>query len=157
MAIFWTTVGLNIATDIMLVIVPFPALLLITQRRTRFAISFVFGLAGIVVIVSTIRAILISKKCSNMNITAMLSHIEVATGVIISALPEVSRRFTGLYLQKSSPWGYSEWAPTNIQRSEGTTSGGTAINFRAKGAVELGFHNTASTDQINPHPIEPNS
>ena len=103
-AVFWTAVGLNISTDIMLVVIPFPALLLITERRTRIAISIVFGLAGIVVIVSIIRAALISTHYTNSNMVVMLSHIEIATGVVTSALPEVSRSFTRLYLREAQHW-----------------------------------------------------
>jgi hypothetical protein len=128
-AIFWTTFALNIATDIMLIIAPFPALLLITRRRTRICISFVFGLAGIVVIVSTVRVILVSKTSGNMNLIVILSHIEVATGVIISALPEVSRTFTRRYLQSSSQMSYWKGTPAEIQRSGRTTRGVVGTDF----------------------------
>lgn len=118
-ATFWTSIGLNISTDIVLVITPFPALLLITERRTRIAISIAFGLAGIVVIVSVVRSILLSKQAANgANMTVMLSHIEIATGVIISALPELSRSFTRLYLQRSNTRGSENGTPANRQRTQ---------------------------------------
>ena len=184
-AVFWTAVGLNISTDIMLIIAPFPALLLITKRRTRIAILVVFGLGGVVVLVSVVRAILISKRCASSNLVVMLSHIEVATGVIISALPEVSRSFTRLYLQRLNTEVYLKGMPTNRQRSQGTTSGvilsrdgkkerfanlvvkssqdriedieNRSANGRPNSSSEqsvVGFHNTASTDQISPYDIE---
>ncbi|KAH6699719.1 hypothetical protein BKA61DRAFT_706355 [Leptodontidium sp. MPI-SDFR-AT-0119] len=164
-AIFWTTFALNIATDIMLIIIPFPALLVITERRTRICISFVFSLAGIVVIVSTVRIILITKQFGNVNLIATLSHIEVATGVIISALPEVSRTFTRKYLQGSSQRSYGEGTPAKTQRGTGITSGGTGIDFEAnsatgrpydfgeQGAMELEFHRIASTNHTNTRPV----
>ncbi|KAH7333122.1 hypothetical protein BKA65DRAFT_553465 [Rhexocercosporidium sp. MPI-PUGE-AT-0058] len=168
-AIFWTTVSLNLGTDIMLMIVPFPALLLITQRRTRICISFVFALAGVIVIVSTVRVILIVKQHGNLPLLAILSHIEVATGVIISALPEVSRTFTRKYLDSSSRKSSEKGTAPKLQRSggSGTASGGTGIDFNANsatgrpydfdevGAIELKFHGTTSTDHINPHPDQP--
>jgi hypothetical protein len=146
-AIFWTNVGLNISTDIMLIIVPFPVLLLITERRTRIAISIVFGLAGIVVIVSVVRAILLSQRCG-MEITVVLSHIEIATGVIISALPEVSRSFTRLYLQGLNTGENSRGTPTSRRQPQGTKSGG----ILSRDAKEERFANRgleSSQDRIN--------
>ncbi|CZR70271.1 uncharacterized protein PAC_20172 [Phialocephala subalpina] len=123
-AAFWTAIGLNIGTDIMLVIVPFPALSLITMRRVRIAISIVFGLAGIVVIVSIVRAILVAKHpAETTNLIVVLSHFEIAAGTIISALPEVSRTFTRLYLQRSNTTSYGFGTSDNQQRSQGTTNG----------------------------------
>jgi hypothetical protein len=124
-AAFWTSIGLNISTDIMLAIVPFPALLLITEKRTRIAISIVFGLAGIAVIVSVVRAVLLSEQRCSPYLTVMLSHIEIATGVIISALPEVSRSFTRLYLQRASSRTFGIGTSIYRQRSQGTTNRAT--------------------------------
>ena len=181
-AIFWVSTGLNISTDLVLVIVPFPALVLITERRIRIAIFVVFGLAGITVVVSVVRAILLSKQQGNIYLTLMLSHIEIAAGVIIRALPEVSRISTGLYLQS-----YEKGTSACRRRSQGTANGvnlsrnenreGFAnrrmehsqdpINNDIEGESAggspdseqsvLGFHNTASTDQISPYPIEQDS
>jgi hypothetical protein len=108
----------------MLVIVPFPALLLITEKRTRIAISIVFGLAGIVVIASVVRAVLLTEQTAKASyLVVTLSHIEVATGIIISALPEASRSFTRRYLEWSHNKSYENWKFTNQQQSQRTTSG----------------------------------
>jgi hypothetical protein len=186
-AAFWMSIGLNISTDLVLVIAPFPALLLLTERRTRIAIFVVFSLAGIAVIVSAVRAVLLLKQQGSIYLVIMLSHIEIATGVIISALPEVSRSFTKLYLRGASPRTYKK-GTSYRQRSQGTTNGvnlsrnenqerfanrgiehsqdpinddiesesaGGRPNSSSQQSV-LGFHNTASTDQISPYPIERN-
>ncbi len=99
---FWVTVSLNIITDVILCALPFPALLLITEKRIRAVISFVFGLAGIVVIVSIVRAVLISQH-SNGRTTwiILLSHIEITAGLCISAIPEISKYFTKKYLEST--------------------------------------------------------
>ncbi len=121
---FWTAIGLNIGTDIMLVIVPFPALLLITEKRTRIAISIVFGLAGIVIVASIVRAILLTKQTDQKTyLVVTLSHIEVATAIIISALPEVSRSFTRRYLEWSHNNAYEDWKTAKQQESPKTASG----------------------------------
>jgi hypothetical protein len=121
----FTGIGLNIGTDVMLAIVPFPALMLITDKRTRIAISIVFGLAGIVVITSVVRTILLAKHtAANLTYWVMtLSHIEVATGIIISALPEVSRSFTTRYLAWSHNKDYENWNAAMQEQSQGTTGG----------------------------------
>jgi hypothetical protein len=121
---FWTAIGLNIGTDVMLVMVPFPALLLITEKRTRIAISIVFGLAGIVIISSIVRTILLRKQSDETSyLIVRLSHIEVATGIIISALPEVSRSFTRRYLEWSNNRSYENWETAKKQQSQKTPSG----------------------------------
>jgi hypothetical protein len=123
-AVFWVTTALNLGTDIMLISVPFPALLLITEKRIRIAISIVFGLTGVVVVVSTIRAILIAKDATKASyLIVILSHVEVATGVIISALPEVSRGFTRAYLQSSGMRSFATGTPADRQRTQRTTDG----------------------------------
>jgi hypothetical protein len=122
-AVFWSGIALNLGTDIMLISVPFPALLLITKKRIRIAISIVFGLAGIVVVVSIIRAILISKDATKAsNLIVILSHIEVMTGVIISALPEVSRGFTRAYIHRSGIRSFETETPADRQRTQPTTN-----------------------------------
>jgi len=114
-AIFWSTIALNISTDVVLCILPYPALLLITEKRTRLAIFVVFSIAGLVVIVSLVRAVLLAHDpTKNGFMIIMLSHIEVCAGIVISAVPEASRSFTQKYLQNSNNgtgsygtnWGY---------------------------------------------------
>lgn len=186
-SLFWVPAVLNIGTDVVLVIVPFPALMLITERRTRIAVLFVFGLAGIVVIVSTVRTILLVKHQGGMYLSMMLGHIEIMTGVVISALPEVSRSFTRVYLQSGSRTHYKGSSPYR-QRYQVTTNGASLrrkeneerlANLRehsqdpinndfesgsagrrpdsASQHSALGFHNTASTDQITQYPVEQDS
>jgi hypothetical protein len=186
---FWTAIGLNIGTDVMLVIVPFPALLLITEKRTRIAISIVFGLAGIVIVASVVRAILLTTQTNQMSyLVVTLSHIEVATGIIISALPEVSRSFTTRYLEWSHNKSYEISKFAKQQQSQRTTSGvifstsenretftnhgvggspdrindieAESANGRPDSSSEQGvwrFGSTASTDHINPYPLEQSS
>lgn len=106
--IFWTTIILNISTDIILCILPFPALMRITEKRIRIIISCVFALAGLVVIVSLIRAIqLIEKDRHRTNIIIFLSHVEVTAALVISAVPGMSKYFTAKYLQSTQSGGNS--------------------------------------------------
>ena len=149
-AAFWTAIGLNIGTDIVLVIAPFPVLSLITMRRIRIAISVVFGLAGIVVIVSTVRAILLAKHAAETtNLIVVLSSIEVTTGTIISALPEVSRTFTRLYLERSNTGSYEPGTLAERQRSRRTPTGVilSTSEGRGKRFADLGM--TRSQDRIS--------
>jgi hypothetical protein len=181
-SVFWVYVAFNISTDLVLVIVPFPALMLITDRRTRNAIFFVFGLAGIAIIVTTVRTILIVKQGGSIYLTLILCNIEIAVGVVISALPEVSRSFTRMYLQ-SAGRTYGKGISTfrqgtanvvNISKTknkerftkhgtehsqdpinddiESESAGGRPDSASQQSVV--GFHNTASTDQISPYSIE---
>ncbi|KAF8860471.1 hypothetical protein BDZ45DRAFT_313295 [Acephala macrosclerotiorum] len=132
-AAFWAKIALNLGTDIMLICVPFPALLLITERRIRIAVSIVFGLAGIMVVVSIIRAILIANDDIKLNnLIIILSHIEVMSGVIISALPEVSRGFTRAYLQSSSIRSFETGTTSHRQRTQQTTNGATLSTTDSK-------------------------
>jgi hypothetical protein len=148
-AAFWTAIGLNIGTDFMLVIVPFPAFSLITKRRVRTAISIVFGLAGIVVIVSIVRATLIAKHpAETTNLIVVLSHIEITTSTIISALPEVSRTFTRLYLERSNTRSYEDGKFPKQERSQGTTNGVILSTSEERGRfANLGMKR--SHDRIN--------
>ena len=107
----------------MLVIIPFSALSLLTERRIRITISIVFGLAGFAVIISVVRAILVAKDAAKAsNLIVMLSHIEVATGVIISAVPEVSRSFTRLCLRRPNTRSYENGMPANRQQTQNTSN-----------------------------------
>jgi hypothetical protein len=110
--IFWCTVAVNISTDVILCLVPFPALTLITEKRIKRVVGCVFCLAGTVVLVSLVRAVLIYKNPGeNLSWILILSHIEVTAGLVIASLPEVSKYFTRKYLQSSR------------DRSRGNTNG----------------------------------
>jgi hypothetical protein len=179
---FWLYVALNISTDLVLVIVPFPALVLITDRRTRKAVFFVFSLAGIVIIVTTVRAIMTVMQPSNIYLTVILCNIEMAGGVVISAVPEISRRFTRMYLQSSGRTdgkgissfrqgtanvvNFSKTKNNKMFTKQGTKHSQHPINndIESESAIGrsdsasqqsvMGFHNTASTDQISPYSVE---
>ncbi|KAH9207640.1 hypothetical protein DL95DRAFT_415479 [Leptodontidium sp. 2 PMI_412] len=102
-AVFWTSVALNVGTDIILIGIPFLVLSILTEKRTRIAVSIVFGLAGIVIVVAIIRAILINADGVNSKaLIIVLSHVEITAGIIISAIPVISRGFTRIYLRGSS-------------------------------------------------------
>jgi hypothetical protein len=179
-ATFWISVGFNVSTDIMLIIVPFPALLLITERRTRIVISVIFSLGVFTILAAVTRAILIHLNCTNAYLIIILSHIEIATGLIISALPQAGRSFTKSYLQRLNTRKFSKWTPSDQQQSQGTTGGVVrsrdekegfsnlavkssqdriedvevaSTNGRSSEQSVVGFHNTGSTDQIQPYGI----
>ncbi|KAH6710549.1 hypothetical protein BKA61DRAFT_737532, partial [Leptodontidium sp. MPI-SDFR-AT-0119] len=56
---FWLHFALHISTDIWLCILPFPALIKISERRIRTAVCGVYSLAGITIIISILRAVLL--------------------------------------------------------------------------------------------------
>jgi hypothetical protein len=137
-AVYWVGIALNLGTDILLISVPFPALSLITKNRIRIATSIVFGLAGIVVVVSVVRTILIEKVCGGPNLTVALSHIEIMTGIIISALPEVSRSCTRAYINRSGIESLDIEMPADQQRTKQNTD---EIFFATVDSRKDGFAN----------------
>jgi hypothetical protein len=52
----------------------------------------------------------------------VLSHIEIMTGVIISALPEVSRSCTRAYINRSGIETFDTGTPTDQQRTQRNTN-----------------------------------
>ncbi|KAH6715935.1 hypothetical protein BKA61DRAFT_573786 [Leptodontidium sp. MPI-SDFR-AT-0119] len=123
-SVFWTSVALNVGTDIILIGTPFLVLSLLTEKRTRIAVSIVFGLAGIVIVVAIIRAILIDANEGTGNfLIVVLSHIEIATGVIITTIPVISRGFTRMYLRGSSVGNSRNQVPEIRQGSQRVTVG----------------------------------
>jgi hypothetical protein len=116
-----------------------------------------------------------------------LSYIEVTTGIIISALPEVSRSFTRKYLEWSYNKSYENWNFAEQQQSQGTSGvilstienratftnhgeGGSpdgiidieaeSANRRPESSSEQSVWrvgNAESTDHISPYPLEGSS
>ncbi len=146
---------INILTDVILCALPFPALLLITEKRVRAVISFVFGLAGMVVIVSIVRAVLISEHASGRDTwIILLSHVEITAGLCISAIPEISKYFTKKYLESTPSTSHN--TNSGIARSQQvqsrwkTTTGSTTRDSRVRknGFVGLSGESVKDTSDV---------
>ena len=116
--VFWFPAAINIVTDFILCIIPLPALMTINERRIRITISFVFCLAGSVVLVSLVRVVLISRNPGkNGSWIIILSHIEVTAGLVISAIPDFSKYFTRKYLQSTVTGDYANTGGVSDNRN----------------------------------------
>jgi len=170
---FWTHFTIHLATDITLCILPFPALLKVTERRLRIAICGVYSIAFIAIIVSIIRIILLAIDVQNsIKRIMVLTSVEGTVCIVVGILPGISSSFTKRYIQGGSEFNKSTPSsklksgkfsrPSFAQLSGNDTSvvkdGGDedAIEFAKLGHREFGsagqegYSNsfTGSTDQI---------
>ncbi|RYO96012.1 hypothetical protein DL765_011750 [Monosporascus sp. GIB2] len=95
----WLHLGLHVMTDIVLCVLPFPALMKVSEPRLRAAVCGVYGLAIISIVVTIIRAILLATDPQyNLKRIFILSAIELTVCILIGALPGVSSPFTRRYV-----------------------------------------------------------
>lgn len=81
-------------------ILPFPALLKVTERRLRVAICGVFSIAFVALIVSIVRVTLLATNANNsIQKIMILSTIEMTASIVIGILPGLSSSFTRRYVQ----------------------------------------------------------
>ncbi|KAH6667168.1 hypothetical protein B0J14DRAFT_183719 [Halenospora varia] len=96
---FWLHLALHISTDIWLCILPFPALVKISERRIRTAVCGVYSLAGITIIISILRAVILGLNTgASLEHISILTMIEVTTIVVMGCLPGLSSTFTRKYI-----------------------------------------------------------
>ena len=150
-------------------ILPFPALLKVTERRLRIAICCVYSIAVVAIIVTVIRIILLATDVENsIKRIMVLTAVEVTVCIVIGILPGISSTFTKRYTQGGSEVNKSTFSsrlksgklrnPAFAQISGHDTSvvkdGGdaNAMEFRELGHRAVGFADsislTGSTEQI---------
>lgn len=84
-------------------ILPFPALLKVTETRLRIAVCGVYSLAIVAIIVSLIRVVLLATDVQNsIKRIMVLTTIEVTVCIIIGIIPGISSAFTRKYAQGGS-------------------------------------------------------
>ena len=80
-------------------ILPFPALLKISERPIRTAVCGVYSLAVITIIISILRAVLLGLNTdASLEHISILTMIEVMTVVVVGCLPGLSSTFTRKYV-----------------------------------------------------------
>jgi hypothetical protein len=80
-------------------ILPFPALVKISERPIRTAVCGVYSLAGITIIISIVRAVLLGLNTdASLEHISILTMIEVMTIVVVGCLPGLSSTFTRKYV-----------------------------------------------------------
>lgn len=87
---------------------PFPALVKISEPRIRAAVFGVYSLAGITIIISILRAVLLGLNTgASLELISIITMIEVMTTVVVGCLPGLSSAFTRKYVYhistKSAP------------------------------------------------------
>ncbi|KAF8864032.1 hypothetical protein BDZ45DRAFT_722132 [Acephala macrosclerotiorum] len=172
---FWTHFTIHLTTDIILCILPFPALLKVTESRLRMAICGVYSIAFVAIIISIIRIVLLVTDVQNsIKGIMVLTAIEVTVCIVVGVLPGISSSFTKRYAQGGTEYKKSKSThssksktgklnnPTFVQLSGNDTSvtkdGGDtdALELRKLGHHAYGFAEargssnslTGSTDQI---------
>ena len=90
-------------------ILPFPALVKISERRIRTAVCGVYSLAGITIIISILRAVLLGlNRGASLEHISILTMIEVMTIVVVGCLPGLSSTFTRKYIYHDISYPVSE-------------------------------------------------
>jgi hypothetical protein len=80
-------------------ILPFPALVKISERPIRTAVCGVYSLAVITIIISILRAVLLGLNTdTSLEHISILTMIEVMTIVVVGCLPGLSSTFTRKYV-----------------------------------------------------------
>ncbi|RYP37691.1 hypothetical protein DL768_010841 [Monosporascus sp. mg162] len=99
----WLHFGLHLTTDIGLCVLPFPALVRVSEPRLRAAVCGVYSLAIISIVVTIIRAILLATDSQhNLKRILILTAIELTVCILIGVLPGVSSAFTRRYVYGST-------------------------------------------------------
>lgn len=85
-------------------ILPFPALLCISERRLRIAIIGIYSLAFIAIFISLSRAVIFTQMDPKHvgRIVEILTMVELATTNVIGCLPGISSLFTRKYVSTVS-------------------------------------------------------
>lgn len=97
---FWAHFAIHLATDFTLCVLPFPALLKVSERRLRIAICLVYSIAFVDIIVSVTRIVLLATDVQNSLKRIMaLTSIETTVCLVVGILPGISSSFTKRYVQ----------------------------------------------------------
>jgi len=100
---FWIHIAIHLSTDIVLCVLPFPALLKISETRLRIAICGMYCLAIISIVVTIARLVLLATDSEHSTDKILiLTLAETTTCIIIAALPGISSTFVRKYARGSS-------------------------------------------------------
>ncbi|KAM5353075.1 hypothetical protein ACJZ2D_017044 [Fusarium nematophilum] len=110
---FWVHSALHLSTDIILCILPYPALAKVTERRIRIGVYMVYSIGLISIAVSIARIVLLATNArQSIEKIMLLSVAEITTCLIIGVLPGISSVFTKKYIYGMS----SSSSPTPAAR-----------------------------------------
>ncbi|KAJ2902525.1 hypothetical protein MKZ38_000490 [Zalerion maritima] len=150
---FWATWAMHIGTDLMLVAIPFPALQSIKDLKLRLAISGVYALGLVGIVVSTVRIILMSidpEKSIDRSIT--ISSVETSVHIMVATIPGISSTFIKRYSNRSSNKGSSS--------GRSRAAGGIIASSSRRLGAQLSKSNNQSggasmtTGEVTRHSIE---
>ena len=97
-------------------ILPFPALLKVTETRLRVAICGVYSLTIVAIIVTIIRVVLLATDVQNsIKRIIVLTTVELTVCIVIGILPGISSSFTRKYAQGVS--SFSKPGPSSNGKS----------------------------------------
>ncbi|KAF2186712.1 hypothetical protein K469DRAFT_687070 [Zopfia rhizophila CBS 207.26] len=100
---FWLHNALHVSSDIWLCILPWLALIQISERRLLIAVGCVYGLAIISIIVSVLRLALFAADVKrNLKFRMLLIMVKLVTLNALGCLPGISSMFTREYLHYST-------------------------------------------------------
>ncbi|PVH68437.1 hypothetical protein DL98DRAFT_662183 [Cadophora sp. DSE1049] len=137
---FWTHLCIHLVTDIILCILPFPALLKVTETRLRIAVCGVYSLAVIAIIVSLVRVALLATDVQNsIKRIMVLTTIELTVCIIIGIIPGISSAF----IKKYAHAGSSTKKPSSAGRVK---SGGKDSRAFSRLEGNQGFHSKSRGD-----------
>ncbi|KAF4551619.1 Hypothetical protein D9617_13g101210 [Elsinoe fawcettii] len=157
-AVWFANAGINIVTDIIIFLLPMPALkALQLPKKQKIGLMFVFALGGFVCLTSILRLRSLYDVTKSTDLTwengpiAYWSSVEVNVGIICACLPTL-KAFAMKYFPNL----------INSSKNGGATSSnrktGTQMKTRTKNAtvteVELGNKGFADTEALDPGRIQ---
>ncbi|KAH7176229.1 hypothetical protein EDB81DRAFT_33686 [Dactylonectria macrodidyma] len=96
---FWVHNAIHLSTDIILCVLPFPALAKVSERRLRIAVYMVYSLGLVSIAVTIARIVLLATDASHsIEKIMLLSQAEITTCIVIGVLPGASSAFTRKYI-----------------------------------------------------------
>jgi heme/copper-type cytochrome/quinol oxidase subunit 4 len=152
-------------------ILPFPALIKVTERLLRIAICCVYSIAVVAIIVTIMRIVLLATDVENsIKRIMVLTTVEVTVCIVIGILPGISSTFTKRYAQGGSDVNKSSFSsrlksgklrnPTFAQLSGHDTPvvkdgvDADAAEFHQLGHRAVGFADTNSLTGSTEHIID---
>jgi hypothetical protein len=127
-------------------ILPFPALIKISEPRIRMAVCGVYSLAGLTIIFSILRAVLLGlNRGASLEHISILTMIEVMVIVVLSCLPGMSSTFTRKYIHHDVSYTESGSA---IGQRKSQSSYGNFAQLKEPGIELHGVRSEASGERL---------
>ncbi|KAJ2898986.1 hypothetical protein MKZ38_003555 [Zalerion maritima] len=96
---FWCSAALNIMADLILFVIPYPAITKITNRHLRLAVGGVYTLGIISIITSIARVVLLLVEPDKLaNTITMQTAVETSLHVVVATIPGISGSFVKKYV-----------------------------------------------------------